>query len=474
MSWEYGVTIPPEGGDSDAFLLLVPCPSIEWARVAYSQIYGLTRGRLYARDSGIIKDAQATGMSIWRETMLVNWQELIDAIEGVSVAMGDLHVDVQVPAQICCDSVTPPDPPPPPETPPPPPGTTDPPPAFPTPAEYDEYLCKLANWIWWLYWRILTFLSGLDLATAVVVLIIAGLGVLLPEGLSTAIGGVTLATIAATIVSADLSIEVIAATASVAADSMEEDRQQQVCFVYNAFSSGGSLMDGVRDVVLAWLAGLPVPLAERLADVVALGATWIESKVDLAIEFFPEVVGAVDCACVPSTCGCGDCYDADLMACVPNDVIVPPSSVAVNIYEDPSKYTLDWQYNPETGELYISLSFSGNTSASTPGVGIAATFDSPPAGSRLRRLLRYETVGAMDGTWWLEGDAVVDGVSFRGGSTSQQVRECVRDWAQLAGFDYIATGSDVSTNLILETVRPGTGNSKRVELVVTMCWGWLA
>lgn len=238
--------------------------------------------------------------------MLLNWQDLIDAIEGVGAAVGDLEARISTSLSLqiqCCDSVTAPAPPPPDyTTPPPPPGGEEPPPAaYPTPEAYDAYLCQLANWIWWLYRRIVGAIAGLDLASLIVIVIVSLVGVLLPEGLTTAVGGLTLTTIATYIVAYQAGIEVLAGLAQLQADYMDDNRQEAVCLFYGAFANGDSLMDGVADAVQSWLGThLPAELAEKLTAIISLGEGWILNQVHAAADVFGDVPGAVGCECLPS------------------------------------------------------------------------------------------------------------------------------------------------------------------------------
>lgn len=303
--WELGTKIPQNdtaaGLDWNTWIVCIPADA-EWAMVVRNALRMVSRGRYYARDEreNSIINARDTGQRIFNSMSICNFDEITDSLGSIASAIRAIELRQQLTVQ-CCDQLTPPAPPPGASIPLPPPGSSDPPPpAYDSPEDYQEYLCALANWVWWVYRRIVGVLAGLDTATAAVLVVVALIGVFLPEGLSTAIGGVTLITIVSAIVAYENGIEVVADLAELQADYMDANREGIVGQIYCALGRYDTMAAGVQEEVATFLAEhLPPGIAGRLASIISLGSTWLEENIENAVEFWPEPGGFVPCDCTP-------------------------------------------------------------------------------------------------------------------------------------------------------------------------------
>ncbi len=306
MSWEIGTPIPGDWNEeADGYavgLFLFPNSPL-WGLVVRTVLRVLSRGRFWRRDSGTIKDAQDAGRIAYMSFTYVSFQSLLDAVAGVQVAIENLKLATSV-SVACCDQLDAPDPPDPPPAPLPVPDDpgVDLPPAYPDDASYDTEICRSANALHWLVSRYLGVVATLDGIAAAVAVIVALLAVAFPEGATTAIGGVTLATIASAMLVIEGGLTAVASWAGLARDYWDSKQQEFVCAMYVRIGGAEDWKEGVaafiRSAVVAASDAVPASFAERVVSWVEPFLLWLEDDIytfSQSLESHPSPVSCAAC-----------------------------------------------------------------------------------------------------------------------------------------------------------------------------------
>ena len=236
---------PYEGG-ARLFLVCVPDDQV-WMTAFRESVRQLTRGRYWDRETGRITEAQQTGREIYGSIM--DCTDILTRLDNIASAINGLSLTTSLSVS-CCDMYSAPAPPTPePDQPPPGGGPVPPPPPYPDPGSYDAELCRVANAVHWLITRYLTFLSALDVAAAVLALLVAGLAIIFPEPATTAIGGIALTSIISAILLVDGGLQTVSAWADAALVVWESEHQQFVTTFYQAYGNVAAWGDTVVNFV---------------------------------------------------------------------------------------------------------------------------------------------------------------------------------------------------------------------------------
>ena len=242
MRKQGAVTIPASNEGDDCRIILFLVPNEGWIAPVFSVVSSLTAGRVWNGNTGSVRDAQGVAEQVMNTFTTCSLQDLLDAIKGISTA-----VSVN---SMCCDAILPP-----PQYIPPQDGETWPLPGgetgneiFPIPSEYEQAVCTTVKGLLFAYWRFFDFLETVNWVVLGAAAIMSIVAALIPEPITTVLGTVSFAAIAAAIVGASLYSEAIGESAEQMKSWIEENAQDILCL---GAVSATSLHDLLVNVALA-------------------------------------------------------------------------------------------------------------------------------------------------------------------------------------------------------------------------------
>ncbi len=77
--------------ETDGYVCVFLCVpnSLSWRSIARGAIHGLTRGRAWDENTGIITDVQQVALNIYGSLCMANCQDIVDALNGIKTALED-------------------------------------------------------------------------------------------------------------------------------------------------------------------------------------------------------------------------------------------------------------------------------------------------------------------------------------------------------------------------------------------------
>lgn len=307
--------IPNDWDGESTEVWMVCVPASEMWRIAFrNAVRMLTRGRYWDGETGTITQAQAIGWSVYRDMSTCN--EIVDALNGISSAIGNIQtsMSVQVP---CCD-YTPAEPVddtvfptlPNPENGEP---SQEDIPAWSTPESYSNDVCDAINKVLGLLYNYTIKLQELSNWWLVAGVVAGILLELLPTGVTQAVGGAVLASAAAAIVASVAYKGAIDAMVTVLQAGLEDEEfiSDLSCGVVSAID----FTTAVRSVVVGWVTKIRDILVDGgmpqfLADGITMWLAANEVVLALVMDFIEDKTRAypdppswlrTDC-----TCSCGE------------------------------------------------------------------------------------------------------------------------------------------------------------------------
>lgn len=338
----------PYDGPGSLFLVCVPDDQI-WKTAFREAVRQLTKGRYWDRDTGSIIEAQNVGREIYNS--MINCTELMTRLLGIENAIRDLALSSGTQG-VCCETLTPPDPvnPPPAPIPPPDPTPPDLPPAYGGDVTaYNNELCRMVNALHWQIRKWIDFLANLTFWGAAIGFIVA-LGLLLfPEPASTAIGGITLATIFAYAMGVSGGLGTLGEWAQGALVVWDSAQTNFVCTVYNIIGTTTTWKDEVADEVITVLESVGGSLPGDRTVSFFMG--WLSAFLGYfedAIYNFTQTLedheNPVDCNC---STPCNSCeYDMDGLVYGSSSTLVYTGDISTS-----QPYRLEW--DPDDTRFYL-------------------------------------------------------------------------------------------------------------------------
>lgn len=282
----------------------------EWIAVYRSLIETVCRGRYWLDDGrqNSIKAAQAVAREVFNTMALCS---LETRLQEITAAIQALSFNQSI-NQICCERIVPPDPMPPANPDDwPMPGTGQNPPSFPDPATYDDAMCAAVNGLLWLFRRYAMDIQTINLALLGLAAIVSILIALIPTGVTQIIGTVNLVTIAGALAAALVYSEALDEAAEQFVDWLDTNKENVVCFAYQAAQSNIDWLVGISETLASKLlelteaAGIPTTLATVIANLTGDYLTFVSALLDSIVQLGenldqPPTSWAVDCSsCYP-------------------------------------------------------------------------------------------------------------------------------------------------------------------------------
>jgi len=455
------VKIPDIIDVGDFSLLLMPVPNdVQHKRAVLSSLYALTRGRYWKRDERdtSIKDVTAVYRSLLENVQFMSVSEISTALNGIASAIREYTR-----LNGCgCD-----------ETPP----TTDgeqqnpdipagdswgdvEPPLW-YEGSYNDFVCDLLNrW----YYNLVKFLKEIEALRGVVVvvgLVTSLLAVVFPEPFTTAIGTVSLASIAAGIIAYLFYHDAIAGLGEEFREWAEITLPVIVCQVkgyvdlYEGFAFfSHSLADTLSDMMQA--RGVP--------EIVADGVVWWLKYPNFLVwyvDYFLDDVAPLFVQppieyLIPCSCGCGI---PDVSSCGVELTAGSLLSVTEYLEETGSYVTVN-----SSGGVYFCDAYQvGHGPYSSPGFDLVF---SGVHNVRVISVCEVELSGSVGAVpisqCSVESTAFAEGsTGYLIGASSSTVRGCID-----ALLDGVLADNDVTNTVQVRVGRPGEGNSNMLRIAL--------